>query len=258
MTMGTDRGEVLRRFESLLDSALAAETPPAEVDAEILASVLGDSVPDYASNQAGGLRCDSYTLWAAMTALTQEIKLQGRAFQELNLTLTAQTEKIAEELRVVYAERERTLLREAERRCRREILGTLIDLRDRLGRGRESVRARQGEIAAKARNRWFTKFLPKQKPDAIAESVGALVRGYELGIERMDQTLDEFNAREIRCEGESFDPRRMNAIDSEESASVPPNTVLEVYRSGYEWNGEVFRPAQVKVSRAGRAGTSEK
>jgi molecular chaperone GrpE len=82
------------------------------------------------------------------------------------------------------------------------------------------------------------------------EAVGALVRGYELGIERLDQTLDEFNAREIRCQGESFDPRRMNAIESEESATVPSGTVLEVYRSGYEWNGEVFRPAQVKVSRA--------
>lgn len=80
--------------------------------------------------------------------------------------------------------------------------------------------------------------------------MGALIRGYELGIERLDQTLEEFNAREIRCEGEIFDPRRMNAIDSEESPGAPEGTVLEVYRSGYEWNGEVFRPAQVKVSRA--------
>ena len=76
-----------------------------------------------------------------------------------------------------------------------------------------------------------------------------MIRGYELGIERLDQTLEEFNAREIRCQGETFDPRRMNAIESEESATVPGGTVLEVFLSGYEWNGEVFRPAQVKVSR---------
>ena len=48
----------------------------------------------------------------------------------------------------------------------------------------------------------------------------------------------------------------MNAIDREESSAVPEGTVLEVYRSGYEWNGEVFRPAQVKVSL--RAGRTEK
>ena len=78
------------------------------------------------------------------------------------------------------------------------------------------------------------------------------MRGYELGIERLDQTLEEFHAREIRCAGEIFDPRRMNAIESEATDAYPEGTVLEVYRSGYEWNGEVFRPAQVKVARARR------
>ena len=34
---------------------------------------------------------------ASLTALTQEIKLQGRAFQELNLTLSSQAEKNAAE-----------------------------------------------------------------------------------------------------------------------------------------------------------------
>ena len=42
--------------------------------------------------------------------------------------------------------------------------------------------------------------------------------------------------------------RRVNAIERQESSTVPEGTVMEVYRSGYEWNGEVFRPAQVKVS----------
>jgi molecular chaperone GrpE len=78
--------------------------------------------------------------------------------------------------------------------------------------------------------------------------VAALVKGYELGLERLDQTLEDFNARRIRCLGQPFDPRLMNAIDKEESDSVPPNTVVEVYRNGYEWNTEVFRPAQVKVA----------
>jgi molecular chaperone GrpE len=249
MTTGTDRAEILRRFEALLDSALAAEDPPAGIDADILESVLNDSLLSD-GDSTGDRRCDSYALWAAMTALTQEIKLQGRAFQELNRMLTAQAEKIAGELRAVYAEREGAQRRETERRCRREILGALIDLRDRLGRGRESVRVREQEDVLADRSGWFTRIFSPGKPSATAETVGALIRGYELGIERLDQTLDEFHAREIRCQGEAFDPHRMNAIDSEESATVAPDTVLEVYRSGYEWDGEVFRPAQVKVSRA--------
>jgi molecular chaperone GrpE (heat shock protein) len=244
MTAALDRDEILRRFEALLDSALTSEAPPSGIGAEILASVMDGGEDD-------DRRCDSYALWAAMTALTQEIKLQGRAFQELNHTLAGQTAKVAEELRAVYAERERTLQREVERRCRREALGALIDLRDRLVRGRESVRTNKAERASAARTSWLTRVLGKQTPDpATHEALGALVRGYELGIERLDQTLGEFQAQEIRCQGESFDPRRMNAIDSEESATVPDGTVLEIYRSGYEWNGEIFRPAEVKVSRA--------
>ena len=141
MTLGTDRAEILRRFEALLDSVLTGEDPPGGIDADILESVLNNS-----SDPARG--SDEYALWAAMTSLTQEIKLQGRAFQELNHTLTAQTEKIADDLRAVYTERERALRRETERRCRRDILAALIDLRDRLARGRESARVREEEIAA--------------------------------------------------------------------------------------------------------------
>ena len=243
MTAGLGRDEILRRFEALLDSALASEAPPVGIDAEILSLAMEDG-------EDGERRCDSYALWTAMTALTQESKLQGRAFQELSRTLAGQAEKIAEELRAVYAERERIVQRDAERRSRREALSALVDLRDRLGRGRESVRVRELEIACAARAGWWTRVFGKQATDPAADALGALIRGYELGIERLDQTLAEFNAREIRCQGESFDPRRMNAVESEESAAVPGGTVLEVYRSGYEWNGEVFRPAQVKVSRA--------
>jgi molecular chaperone GrpE len=245
----------MRRFAALLDSAFTSDAPPPGIDEQILSAVLSrDEAGSGPQGDKGGQdndrRCDSYALWAAMTALTQEIKLQGRTFQDLNLTLTAQTEKIAEELRAVYAERERTLQREIERRCRREILSALIDLRDRLGRGCESVRAREAAIAVAVRPAWWARLWREPSVDPWRESLAALVRGYELGIERLDQTLDEFNAREIQCQGQSFDPRRMNAIESEESVALPDGTVIEVYRSGYEWNGEVFRPAQVKVSRA--------
>jgi GrpE protein len=248
MTAQMNREEILHRFEQLLDSALAEEAP-AGIDPEILSALAGGDAGD-----DGVLRrCDSFALWAALTALTQEVKLQGRAFQELNHTLDAQTGRLLEEIRAAYAERERNLQREAERRCRREALNALIDLRDRLCRGRESARARELEARTASDDGGWAGWLRRlfRRPDRnAAETVGALVRGYELGMERLDQTLEEFNAREIRCEGEIFDPRRMNAIDSQEAAGVAEGTVLEVYRSGYEWNGEVFRTAQVKVSRA--------
>jgi hypothetical protein len=111
MIGGMSREEILRRFEVWLDGALTAEEPPRGIDAEILAAMTG-------GDREGGARpapTAAYSLWAAMTALTQEVKLQGRSFKELNDMLGAQASRMAE--------RERDLPREAERRCRKEVLG---------------------------------------------------------------------------------------------------------------------------------------
>ena len=176
-----------------------------------------------------------------MTALTQEIKLQGRSFKELNATVGSQATRMAE--------RDRDdLRRETERRCRKQALGVLIDLRDRLGRGWESVRDAEASLSRAAPPSRWTRLVSRPGKDPAAGVFAALKKGYELGMERVDQTLEEFDAREIRCQGQPFDPRRMNAVDRQESGAVPEGTVIEVYRSGYEWHGEVFRPAQVKVS----------
>jgi molecular chaperone GrpE len=232
-----DRDEILRRFTEWLDGAVVSEEPPHGIEAEILAVVTGSEGERREPDSA-------YSLWSAMTALTQEVKLQGRSFKELNETLGSQAN--------CMADRERDLLvRETERRCRKEALGTLIDLRDRLGRGLDSVRASQAGASKPIQPGWLARmFGPEQQPgaDAAAATVAALKKGYELGIERLDQTLEEFQAREIPCQGQAFDPRRMNAVDREESSTVPEGTVIEVYLSGYEWNGELFRPAQVKVA----------
>jgi len=229
------REDILRRFEEWLDGALAVEEPPRGVEAEILAAMAGDG-----EDREGPTSATAYSLWAAMTALTQEVKLQGRSFKELNDTLSSQASRLAE--------RERELLRETERRCRTEILGVLIDMRDRLKRGLEALRASQVEISKTARRGWRARISVRRGEDAASQTLAALQKGYELGLERLDLTLEEFNAREIPCEGQAFDPRCMNAIDRQESSALPEGTVMEVHRSGYEWNGELFRPAQVKVS----------
>ena len=233
------RDEILRRLEQWVDCALAAEDPPHGIDAEILSALTSASDEDAAQ---AGRRCDTYALWSAMTALATEVKLQGRAFKELSDTLPEQAAQTVEELRATHRERERDVEREAERRCRKEALAVLIDMRDRLARGLESVRQASSPVPSG----WLDRILRRAPgPDPTIE---ALIKGYELALERLDQALSDSNAREIQCAGLAFDPRRMNAIDREESDAVPEGTVLEVYRSGYEWNGEVFRPAQVKVS----------
>src|SRR3974377_1756140 len=69
MTVSLSRDEILRRFEEFLDRTLAAEEPPQGVDRAILDALEGADEGD----DSGG-RCDSYSLWAAVTALTQEVR----------------------------------------------------------------------------------------------------------------------------------------------------------------------------------------
>ena len=233
------RDEIVRLLEQWVDSTLAPEDPPRGIDPEVLHALTGGDADAAAE---AGRRCDSYALWSAMTALAQEVKLQGRAFKELTDSLPEQAARTIEELRAGHRERERDVEREAERRSRKEALTVLIDLRDRLARGIESVR----QIPPPAPPDWLERLF--RRTSAPDPAIPALTKGYELALDRLDQALEDWNAREIPCEGCAFDPRRMNAIDREESDAVPEGTVLEVYRSGYEWNGEVFRSAQVKVS----------
>jgi molecular chaperone GrpE (heat shock protein) len=79
--------------------------------------------------------------------------------------------------------------------------------------------------------------------------VRALEEGYRLSLGYLDDLLFQFQVQPIECEGRQFDPRRMNAVDVEETDQAEEGTVVSVYRTGYEWNGELFRPAQVRVAR---------
>ena len=219
-----DRGEILQRFEQWLDGAMAGEDPPPGIPAGILD---GEAAPAESSPS------DWHTIWAAMTTLTQEVKLQGRAFKQLSETLAA----------------------EAERRGRQESLGGLLEMRERLLRGLEGMRGR-GELRPGFLDRIFARRW--REVEHSLNVVRALEDGYRLSLSHLDDLLSRFQVRAIECEGRPFDPRRMNAVDAEETDRAAEGTVLFVYREGYEWNGELYRPAQVRVAkRPGTGGSNE-
>ena len=159
-----------------------------------------------------------------MTALTQEVKLQGRAFKQMS----------------------ETLARDTERRTRKQMLDTLLDMRERMLRSLEAMRSRE-ELAPGFIDRIFPSRW--QRIQRALEVVEALEEGQKLALQSLDDLLAEYTVQPIECEGEVFDPRRMNAVEVEETSEVMDGIVLAVYRTGYEWNGEVYRPAQVRVAR---------
>ncbi len=261
---------ILQRFVKWLDDVLAEEKPLEGVAAELLAEFHDGRDSDTAGPTDDGY--DLHSTWSAMTALTQEIKLQGRAFKQLrekmapmagldksiDRLLEAHQEalcdarRIAEEGRAERTERESELKLEAHDRARRELIGVIIDIRERMLIGLRSATESQLRLNNYANwSRLIKIFIDKAADkNHMLEIINSLKKGYQMGLDRINEALQQLGVNEIACEGKPFDPRIMNAADIEETGDVPDGTVLEVCRTGYMIDNDVLQTARVKVARA--------
>ena len=263
---------ILQCLQARLDSALSDEPPPQGIPAEILSRLQGGAAGG--QGDGGQTGCDLYSLFSALVALTQEAKLQGRAFAQLRdrllsvesldgsvaSMLTAHEEalsavrQMAEDSKALQEKRQESAARAARDDARQEVLDLLLDMRDRLARGLTSARAHVQEICRRRRIGWLGRLLRKahRSGGRLFEATVALEKGHSLALERLDDVLEELGVCPIPCEGRPFDPQLMTAVDVEVTSGAPEGTVLEVYRPGYEWRGRVWRPAEVKVARTPR------
>jgi molecular chaperone GrpE len=260
------RERILQRLANWLDGALNSEPLPDGIASEIW----NDLAVEEEEGPAAAQPTDWYSIWEAVTALTQEIKLQGRSFKQLSDSLApvaslerrvdasirAQAEAmsqalwLAEEARAGRTEREREIRRETEQQVRREMLMVLIEIKDRLSRGLQSLNATRKMNQANSREGWWKRLFGsrgKQRQSWLA-ATDALEKGYTLTLESIEESLQRFDLYEIPCEGQPFDARTMSVVDRQETGEAEEGTVLEVYRAGYEWHDELFRAAQVKVA----------
>ncbi len=269
------RARLLRRFEAWLDAALADEEPPAGLAAEILTELAEDG-PIAGPGPGPRRPVDLYTLWSSLTALSQEIKLQGRSFKQLQENLSPWSERAEQVLQAhgealatvhrlvqrVGAEgeaRQAEAARQIGQRVRREQLDQLVELRERLLRGVETAHGHRATARELLDRGIFGRIRRgRAASEKLLEAVEAIENGCALSLARLDEALDRSAVQEMVCRGRPFDPARMKAVDLLETSEVPEGTVLEVYRRGYEWNGEVFRVAEVKVARAPRGPLAEK
>jgi len=260
---------VLRRFAKWLDDVLAEEKPIDGIATELLAEL--EDTGDSGAVGPTDNRSDLYSTWSAMTALTQEIKLQGRAFKNIDNKMgpmvglgesidklleahkdaLSDARGIAEEAREMRTEHENELKLVAYDRARRELIGAIIDVRDKLMIGMRSASESRRKLDEYRSSSWLYKTFKKtdKSMNHMFEIVNSLSKGYRLGLDRLDESLRQLDVREIVCEGKPFDPRVMNAVDVAERVNVPDGIVLEVYRNGYTIDSEVLQPAQVKVAR---------
>jgi len=251
------RERILRRFETWLDDVLQDDKPIDGLAAEILEQLEAD--PVVCESRAAQAGCDLYSLWSAVTALAEETRLQGRAFKQLHESLTPM-QGLVESVGGVL-QRYMTSLEEQDRRLSestrqavlQEVLGTLIDMRDRLVRGAETADTWLQQAQTPPKLSWGARLRQKIVAPRVGqgheEAVRSLLQGYDLSREVLDEALTRWGVRPMDCVGRPFDPGSMKAVDLDERSDAEDGTVLEVYRQGYWWNNAVYRPAEVKVAR---------
>ena len=253
------RARILRRFELWLDEILDGEQPIEGIAVEIIEQLQADTTTEGSSHEDTG--CDLYTLWSAVTTMTEETRLQGRAFKQLHDGLSPMQEMVGsvaamlERYQAVVDLQEQKTYEAWKQAAWKDILETLTDMRDRLIRGAESALAwlerpepvRESGFLKCIRGRLFP-LRPDVRAQQRDEAVRSLLKGYALCQEVLDEALAQIDLRPMDCLGQPFDPLTMKAVDIGHESDVPEGTVLEVYRQGYSWGETVYRPAEVKVA----------
>jgi molecular chaperone GrpE len=82
----------------------------------------------------------------------------------------------------------------------------------------------------------------------------ALLEGAQATLRELYKAFDKAGIKLLNPQGQPFDPNWHEAMVAQESADVPPNTVLSVIQKGYSLNGRLLRPARVIVSKAAADG----
>jgi molecular chaperone GrpE len=119
-------------------------------------------------------------------------------------------------------ERETSELREL---ANEELLGSLIPVLDNFDR---ALQAAQANNASEG-----------------------LQKGVLLIASQLKESLAKLGFEEFSCLGQPFDPRRCEAVGSQETEEHAENTVIAETAKGYAHKSRVVRPALVIVARAG-------
>lgn len=80
--------------------------------------------------------------------------------------------------------------------------------------------------------------------------------GVELTLKMLTGVLEKFGITEVNPHNQRFNPEQHQAMTTQESPEVEPNTVINVYQKGYLLNDRLLRPALVVVSKAAAGGAA--
>ncbi len=225
MSAGPERTQVddrskqalLSQFSAYLDTVEDAPEPPDEM-AEA---------------------ADLYSVFVEIAGLRTEVRTESRLVKEA----LDQFRGVFEALQAGQAtlqrelDRARAETRDQAQAALRPLLLDVIDLRDRL--------LAALALSAAARPSWQERLLRRSRPDGAAWQ-----EGLRMTVRRLEQVLLDRGVVAAKLAGRPFDPRLARVVGTSADASVAAGVVIEEVRSGFLWNDQVLRTADVIVSKA--------
>ena len=75
-----------------------------------------------------------------------------------------------------------------------------------------------------------------------------ITEGVELVVKKFNDILKSEGVKEIKTQGEAFNPHYHEALQVRQSDEYPPNLILETLEKGYMYKDILIKPARVIVS----------
>lgn len=82
------------------------------------------------------------------------------------------------------------------------------------------------------------------------ETLKAMVEGVELTLKSMVDAFSKVGIKQIDPIGEQANPEKHQIVSQQKEEGKTANEVIVVMQKGYEFNGQVIRPAMVAVAQA--------
>lgn len=196
---------------------------------------IGETPPP---SEAAGSEADLFTLFVELAALHTEVRSESRQVKDAldqfrNVFQIVQSSQGALERELQSArERERT----QERALLQPLLLDLLDLRDRLAAGLQSVPV--------PRPRWQAPWRRIRAPQ-----IEPWQEGLHMTLRRLDRILHDRRVTPIEMLGRRFDPRLGRVVATRLAPGTNAGIVLEEVRTGFLWEDLPLRPAEVVVSK---------
>ncbi len=201
------------------------------------------SVEGLADSDSDEQQLDLYTLLEGLTALRQEVSLQGRTFHELEQKLSQHLEQTKHQLSVTesYMAQTHSHLKDAAydegfRDAFHIVVDPLLDTHDQFRRMNDQFQNR-----LKSRQKWRGFFQNTNELKQVQQSV-------LLTLKKLDQRLESLQIVPVAKVDGAFDPQEMKAVELESTNAMKPDCVVQIFRQGYRYEDRVLRFAEVKVS----------